>query len=345
MNSQYLVTIGIPVFRAVDYIDSTINTALNQTFPDIEFLIVDDCGNDGSMDVVRSLQKRHPRGCNIRILTNKVNSGVGFSRNRIIDEARGRFLYFLDSDDTIEPNTIQILYEAVIVNHCQIAYGSYEIFSLDTSIPPQKLHKRSLVIKGNDNLAIYFFKNTHIFHASACNCLVELSLLRQNDLRFINAAYWEDLAFSTELVTKASSAVFLPDITYHYIQHSGSLSHYQKRNIISKQEVLNNIFVLKHLKNRCLELKDKPYLPYLCYNVEMTCFYAACHILRKKNFINPQFTYREIQEVVRHPFSLFFILSFNYKRLANLVFGFMGITPLPFFHLFLWVLAKMKRAI
>ena len=127
MKEQYEITIGIPVYQSVDYIQDTMNSALNQSFPDIEFLIVDDRGNDGTMDVISHFQTSHPRGNDIRILVNEKNKGVSYSRNRIIEEARGRFLYFMDSDDTIEPNTIQLLYDAVIQHHVQVAYGSYEI--------------------------------------------------------------------------------------------------------------------------------------------------------------------------------------------------------------------------
>ena len=62
MKDHYEVTIGIPVYKSVEFISKTLCSALNQTFPDIEFFVVDDCGNDGSMDVVYLLQNTHPRG-------------------------------------------------------------------------------------------------------------------------------------------------------------------------------------------------------------------------------------------------------------------------------------------
>ena len=54
---NYIVTIGIPVYKAVDYIEKTMESALNQTFDSIEYLVVDDCGNDGSIDIVERFQK------------------------------------------------------------------------------------------------------------------------------------------------------------------------------------------------------------------------------------------------------------------------------------------------
>lgn len=113
---NYIVTIGIPVYKAVDFIDNTLESALNQTFESIEYLVIDDCGNDGSIDIVERLQKEHPRGRDIRILYNNSNFGVGMTRNRILDEAQGQYLYFLDSDDLIEPDTISCLVENAIAN-------------------------------------------------------------------------------------------------------------------------------------------------------------------------------------------------------------------------------------
>ena len=117
----YDVTIGIPVYRSKAYIRQALESALVQSFPSIEFLIVDDAGNDGSMDIVREIQTTHQRGKNIHIITHHDNQGVSFSRNQIIDEAKGEYLYFMDSDDVIAENTISLMmqnihqYEAEIV--------------------------------------------------------------------------------------------------------------------------------------------------------------------------------------------------------------------------------------
>lgn len=345
MKDQYEVTIGIPVYKSIDFILDTMTSALNQTFPDIEFLIVDDCGQDGTMAIISQIQNSHQRGNDIRILKNESNKGVGYSRNRMIDEARGRYLYFMDSDDTIEPNTIQLLYDTIIQNHVQIAYGSYEIIDGIGNSPIERYQKDALVLKGEDQLAMYAFKNNHIFHVSVCNHLVDLAFLRQSEVRFIDASYWEDMVYTTELVTKISSAVLLPDITYHYYRHSGSLSHYQNRDIYDKKEIMENASVLNFLKAMCLKKKGRKYLPYLCYNIEMTSFYMACHIICNSHRINPMISSVEIRNILRCPISVKEILMFRHKRIPNLLFTLLGIMPIPIFRPSIWVLGKLKKAI
>ena len=96
---EYEVTIGIPVYNVEKFIRLTMDSALAQTFDNIEFLVLDDCGTDGSMDIVREYQRTQPRGRDIRIVCQPQNGGLGRARNRIIEEARGRYLYHLDADD------------------------------------------------------------------------------------------------------------------------------------------------------------------------------------------------------------------------------------------------------
>lgn len=345
MKDQYEVTIGIPVYRSIDYIQDTMISALNQTFPDIEFLIVDDCGQDGTMDVVSQIQKSHQRGKDIHIIVNDSNRGVSYSRNRIIDEAKGRFLFFMDSDDTIEPNTIQLLYDAIIQNHVQIAYGSYEIIDRIGNLPIEKYKKDALVLKGEDKLALYAFKYNRIFHISVCNHLIDLAFLRQSEIRFIDVPFWEDMAYTTDFVTKIDSAVMLPEITYHYYRHSDSLSHYQNRYAYEIKEIKKNVFVLQYLKDKCITLLGKDYLPYLCYNLEMNSFYVVCHIWKNFIRIDHKIPFSEMRDILHHPVGLFDILRFNHKKVINLCFWLLANLPIPLFVSTSWLLGKLKRAI
>lgn len=339
------VTIGIPVYKSVDYIENTMLSALSQTFQDIEFLIVDDCGVDGSIEKMYQLQQQHPRGNALRILHNETNRGVGFSRNRIIDEAQGRFLYFMDSDDCIEPDTIQKLYDAILKNNAQIAYGSYEIVDGINNGKTQIYQKPQMVFSSEDELAKYAFEHIQQFHVSTCNQLIDISFLRSSGVRFPDVSYWEDMAFTTELVTKVTNAVLLPDITYHYIAHKNSLSHYENRDIIKKTELLENISVLNHLKEMSMSLDDKPYLPYLCLNLEINSFYVICHIVRKSKIIFPEFSSKELRKILWHPVSVKQLIKFHHKRVANLFFLFLSVLPILLFIIAIKLLGKLKRCI
>lgn len=342
---QYEVTIGIPVYQSVDFIHATMLSALNQTFPNIEYLIVDDCGHDGTIDLIVQLQKEHPRGDSIHILHNEQNRGSGACRNRIIDEAQGNYLYFMDSDDLIEPNTIDLLLSSIKSHQTQIAYGSYEIIDKVNGGATETYQKDNLVLLGADQLALYAFKNISVFHVSVCNFLVNLVFLRQSKVHFIDANFWEDMAFTTELVTKVDSAVLLSDITYHYLRRPNSLSHYQDRIMLNKTEIEKNIQTINYLKGKCKAQITKSYLPYLCKNLEMTSFYIVCHIIKNSHRIAPKFTYREMSAVIDHPLSFSEILRFRQIMIPNLLLWLLGTMPIPLFIPFIWLIGKLKKAI
>lgn len=342
---KYEVTIGIPLFKAVDYIKRSLMSAIEQSFPSIEFMIVDDCGEDGSMDIVESLKESHVRGNDIHIIKNPQNLGVGYSRNRIIEEAQGRYLYFMDSDDTIEPYTIHLLMEKIQQHHAQIAYGSYEIVDEIQHIPTRQYVKPSMLLYGEGELAMYAFKYKDVFHFSVCNSLMETEYLRQTEMRFVDAPFWEDMVFTLGLVTKVRCAVMLSNVTYHYLRHPGSLSHYQNREQFDKDEIMKNVGTINYLKQSTIYLKDKHYFPDLCLYLEMNSFYIVCHILKQYHRIFPRITYSEMRQIVRHPIQLYDILQFKHKLLQNLLMWALGVLPIPAFKPSIWLLGKIKRAI
>lgn len=342
---RFEVTIGIPLFCSVDYIRQTMESALAQTFEPIEFLVIDDGGNDGSIVVIKELQQTHPRGVHIHIVTNPKNMGAGYSRNRIIDEAKGKFLYFMDSDDTIEPNTIQLLYDAIVKNQAEVAYGSYEIVDLSAPHRREVYQKDDVCLSGDGQLAEYALSHVGTFHVSACNCLMDLEFLRQSGVRFINTNYWEDMAFTYELVPKVTRAILLSSVTYHYLRHSGSLSHYQAREQLHKEEVSANASTLNYLKEKCKAYRGQSFLPYMCYNLELNSFYIVCHILKNAHLIAPGFSHHEMRDIFCHPQSLSDILRFRSLLLQNLLFWLIGRLPIPLFSVSVKVLGKLKRAI
>lgn len=340
---QCEVTIGIPVYKAVDYIEATMLSALAQTYESIEFLIVDDCGNDGTIGIVEHLQCTHPRGRNIRILHNEKNCGVAFSRNRIIDEAHGQYLYFLDSDDVIEPNTIELLINTMQANVCDIVYASYErvdcVDETTRALTQQNVYP-SLVLEHPGDLALYAFQNYGAFQASVCNCLIDVAFLRDAHVRFINTAYWEDMAFTYELVTKVRKAALLPDVTYHYLCRPFSLSNYQGREKIRKEEVLRNISTIDYLKEKCSLVSSQPYAPYMCYNLEMNSFYIVCHVLKCGQRVVPSFSGKELQSCMRFPLPFSKLIRFRHKRISNGFLWLVSHLPMP---LFLFVVKALGR--
>lgn len=342
MNT-YDVTIGIPIFNSVDFIHETMESALAQNYPSIEFLLVDDGCTDASMDVIRSFLENHPRGQDIHVIKHEQNQGVSVSRNEIIEKARGAFLYFMDSDDLIAENTISLLIESIRQYDAEIAFGSYE--KIETSGGKVIFRYPSLMLLDQDQLAIFAYRQYAGIQASACNYLVKTSLLRENHFHFIDANYWEDLVFTFDLVTLISRAVLLSEITYTYQCHEGSLSHYQYRDKISKEEVMKNVRAIEHLKSTSQVLSNKVYYPNRCYNIMMTDFFIVCHILKRRKDIVPSISNKEIRSIIWHPATLSQICSFQQSRFVNLFFFFLSKLPSWLCVFLIYLLAKIKKMI
>ena len=337
----YDVTIGIPVYKSVDYIRRALESALSQTYSSIEFLLVDDCGNDGSMEIVRQMMTSHPRSEHIHIISHPSNFGVARSRNEIIEMAQGQYLYFMDSDDMISENTIELMMENVRKYNAEIVFGSYE--KIETSGEKTIYQYPSLQLLQEDELASFAYRKYAGIQASACNYLVKTSVLREHNLRFIHRNFWEDLVFTFDLVTYINRAVLLPDITYSYICRENSLSHYQQRDSISKEEVLQNIYAINHLKETSSILCNKVYYPNRCYMIAMTDFYIVCYILKRRKDIHPSFSNKEIKHLMAYPATWQQIRSFRQTRIRNVILFLLSKLPSSLCVMMIWFAGKAKK--
>lgn len=337
----YDVTIGIPVYKSVDYIRRALESALSQTYSSIEFLIVDDAGCDGSMVVVEEIKREHPKGENIHVITHPQNVGVSESRNHMIDKAQGRYLYFMDSDDVIAEDTIELMMRNVRLYNAEIVFGSY--VKIETSGEKTICQYPLLQLLKEDELAIYAYRKYAGIQASACNYLVKTSVLREHNLHFIHTNFWEDLVFTFDLVTYINRAVLLPDITYSYICRENSLSHYQQRDTISKEEVLQSVNAINYLKRTSPKFCNKVYYPNRCYMIVMTDFYIACNILKRRKDIHPSFSNKEIKHLMFHPATWQQICSFRQVRIRNILLFLLSKVPSSFCVIMIWLAGKTKK--
>ena len=212
-----LITIGIPVFNAELYIEQCLYSVLNQTYPEIEILIIDDKGSDNSMNIIRSIKAEHTRGNCIRIIENEKNEGVGISRGKIIDNALGTYFYFLDADDTISQNCIELMYNKVVSLNVDLVCGSHRIYS------ENKIE--DFVLKDNilrkDNMLIeYFGKHNTMF---VWNKLYKTSLLKEHGIH-CSERILEDVNMSFQIFSVIKSCCDLSEITYFYHSNSNSIS-------------------------------------------------------------------------------------------------------------------------
>lgn len=323
---HYDVTIAIPIFNAEKYIEESLNSALAQDYSSIEYLIVDDCGVDHSLEIVSRIKQRHPRGNHIRIISKPHNMGIGAARNTLLYEAKGDYLFFLDADDTIIPTTISILINKARFFNADIVMASHQRLEMYED------HKRKsdvlypeLYFCNNEEFASWYFKKYGSIQVMIWNLLINLKLIRDNRLFFLETNYWEDMEFMYRLVTVARRTVVLPFITYTYMCRVNSLSNFQNRSSIPKEEILRNAKTIESLKMYSVTLLEKKYFPDFLNCVLMTDFYIICNVLKNREKIIPYMENVELKSIIEIPFSFYQCMKYGDSR-----------------HLGFWLLNKMN---
>ena len=349
-NYKYEVTIGMPVYGVEKYIRKCMLSVLNQTFKeDIEILAVDDHGPDNSIEIIKELQATHPRGKNIRIITQPKNMGCWAARNKVIEEAQGKYVFLLDSDDYISEDCIKKLYAEAIKHNAEAVYGS--VMPVDEMGNPKDIGQDYLnqpykVFHKKDGLASFANQRLHpTFRDYIWNTLIKHDFIEKNHIRFKQAKFCDDIICSADMTPLITDAVLIPDHTYYYVIRENSLSNYQYRKIIKLEEIKESFRIYSYLKNKCKELKDKDYFETRCTKGMILMFYVVCGALKNRDRIQPALSNSVIKSAMEHPFSLGEILRFKKYRIINLSFFMLNKLPASIFVSILKYIGKKKKYI
>ena len=347
-NEQYIITVGIPVFNVGKYIRKCILSVLDQTFYGaVEILVIDDQSPDNSIDIVKELKGTHPRGDRIRILEQPQNMGCWAARNRVLQEANGKYIYFLDADDYIIPNALETLYIYAEKHEAEAVYGS--VVSVNENGEQMSFSQGDMklpfkVLIGKDQLASFANQNTHpTLYNFIWNVLIRKDFIKNNDLQFKETRFADDILFETDMQPLIERAVLLPNETYYYVLREGSLSNFQKRQHIDRAEIEQYIKVYTYIKNQVRELKEKPYFETRCVKVMKYMFFVICGAIHNHDKITPELTKTQIRDAMRHPIGLKEILRFKRYRNINLGFWFIGSVTSVFSVLIIKLIAKWKQ--
>lgn len=339
------VTIAIPLYRAEKYIKVCLNSALAQSYPHIDFLVVDDACDDHSVDIVVQMQTEHPRGKNIRLIRHTQNVGIGETRNHLIAEAKTKYLFFLDADDTIAENAIQILHDAAEKYQTDLVYGSHEQIDMTKVGHHVTPFLYEHLFLEYDDYPTYVYRKYEVIQAPIWNALINLEWFRSTGLCFLPINYWEDFALTMDLATYASRVVLLSDVTYYYYRHSGSLSNAINLDGYRKELILKNVGAIEWVKGNSDRIKYKSYFPGRMVKVLMTDFYIVCNILKNKDKIQPAFSKRELRDIMKSPLTFMETISLKSRRFENLFLYMLGVLPPSISILIITILGKHRGLI
>lgn len=206
------VSIIIPVYNACRYLAECLESVIAQTFQDIEIICINDGSTDDSVKILKEFQKRDARF----IVINQKNQGVSAARNAGLEIATGKYIGFVDSDDTITPEFFETLYEIVEQNQCDVVFS--RSLSSERMIQNNRKYTRKEI--GSEILPLYFKEDGH---NAIWNKLYAASLIQNNNLLFpVGKTHGEDAEFNILFLLYAESLFTVDYGGYHYRETEGS---------------------------------------------------------------------------------------------------------------------------
>lgn len=211
------ISVIVPVFNSRPFLDRCLASILNQTFTDFEAILVDDASSDRSDQVVEQFSRNDAR---IRLVRHRTNLGPGGARNTGISKARASYLTFIDSDDFVDPNFLELLFNAADKGRFDIVESGCRAIDEDEELlweySPTPAKYTDLETKGDSILLM----RELAMHQK----LWRRTLFTENNIRFPEGALWEDVAVIPALIVCARSLTKVDIVAYNYLQRANSIT-------------------------------------------------------------------------------------------------------------------------
>jgi glycosyltransferase involved in cell wall biosynthesis len=210
--SKPLVSVIVPTYNVERYVEDCIDSLIIQTYPNIEIIVIDDGSKDATVYLLNQYKDK------IKLIAHDNNKGQGARRNEGIKLAKGKYIYFVDSDDWIEPETIEEAVDQLEKTGADLVRFNGKVFyEGDAALVKEGRYDFSSQL---DHQKVYdqddaLQKNRQTYSASPCLYLVKKSLIDEHDLKFLEGVLHEDEYFTTKLFTLIQTMTYLNRTYYH----------------------------------------------------------------------------------------------------------------------------------
>ena len=260
MMRKELISVIIPGYNSEQYLKRCFDSVLLQTYSNFEIIFIDDGSTDGSKAIYDEYRIKNPKKFKAFY---KKNGGLSSARNYGIEKARGRYLSFIDSDDFIDNNYLEYLYDLMKTYNVKLAACNHQVVyrkSKKTSC------ERSEKLTNEEFLSrMLYHENIYV---SACGKLYDKTIF--TSLRFPDGKLYEDLETISRATEKCDYIAFGHDCKYSYVIRKKSLttSSFNKRNLymVEAVEIMTNEILKNHsaLRYACMRKRISVRLAVLC---------------------------------------------------------------------------------
>lgn len=219
MKRTSLVSVVIPLYNGEQYIGPCLDNMMAQSYENLEIIVVDDGSTDRSAEIAR----KYP----VNLIRHENNRGLSAARNTGIDASKGKYIHFMDVDDSINPHYYKEMAEAIMETDADIACGG--MVNERRSYKTQHFKKRKVYTSVQGKLKITYVGKW----GYACRYLFRTDFLKQYSLRFEEGRFIEDLIFSFSAVYYANKLVVVPNTEYIY--------YYRENSISTKKDKLHKV--------------------------------------------------------------------------------------------------------
>lgn len=222
MTKQPKVSVLIPCYNAEKYLIQCLDSVVNQTLKDIEIICINDGSTDNTLDILEQYAKKDAR---VKIINQK-NGGMGRAYNNGLSNATGEYIAIVESDDWVNADAFEFLYNLANKNNADIAKADYIFFDNDSGVETS-----AWSIGLSKNLINRVFcpteKNVNILwtgHPSIWTCLYSKKMLDDNNIKFAETpgATFQDMGFKVKTFVASKRFIYSPYVILHYRKHANN---------------------------------------------------------------------------------------------------------------------------
>ncbi|MBR4631854.1 MAG: glycosyltransferase [Elusimicrobia bacterium] len=236
------VSIIVPVYNVEKYLPQCLDSILKQTFTDFECICVNDGSPDNSLAILQEYAKKDDR---IKIISQE-NKGLAGARNTGFKYVQSPYVAFVDSDDWIEKNYLQILYETIEKTNSEIVICNYEEYYEDENKFVPNILPQERKISNNDNLASKISKG--YAQPTVWTKIIKMKLLKENDIHFFEGFNNEDSPFTSLVFLLSGKIAYVDNILYFYRIRNNSIM--SKKHKVFRDKVFNFMNLIENIIDR-----------------------------------------------------------------------------------------------
>lgn len=237
------LSIIVPVYNVEKYLPKCLESLIKQTLKDIEIICVNDGSMDNSLTILKEFASKDSR---IRIINNQ-HQGVAKTRNTGIEQSTGEYIGFVDSDDYIDIDFFEKLYNSATKSNSDIAIASILKHKNFFNIYNAKYTKEEIAITIQDKIKLCEDKKHFFFYA--WNKIYHSGFIKENNIKFSEGQIYEDVMFAIKALYYSNKIISVYGTKYHYIEHENSLTKYKDKTGEKEQDLIKAYSELQEFCN------------------------------------------------------------------------------------------------